>query len=144
MLSFVRGVLMPQPKGRSADFLSVDIIVIAYFLLLLVLTLSQHRLGRRHVWSAGVTSFSFFGTQSASSSTTEFEDPTKEALMRQQRVLPSPVTAKVAPRPSPGVTRPAARAEEVSGGGSPQMKPGGHYIMYIPPPSQPKRKGSGR
>ncbi|KAG8875319.1 hypothetical protein FRB97_005217 [Tulasnella sp. 331] len=118
------------------------LLLIAYFLLLLVLTLSQHRLGRRYVWTSGVTSFSFFGTQSASSSTTEFEEEQPRSLMRQRqqqrRFLPSPVTAKVAPRPSRPLDSATIATVEVSG--SPQMKAGGHYIMYIPPPSQQRRR----
>ncbi|KAG8992781.1 hypothetical protein FRB94_011299 [Tulasnella sp. JGI-2019a] len=117
------------------------LLLIAYFLLLLVLALSQHRLGRRHVWTSGVTSFSFFGPQSAAGSSLGADTSEETLTNKYRRFLPSPVTAKAAPKPSPKPLTQAPRVEQV---GSPQMKAGGHYIMYIPPPPQPRRKGSGR
>jgi len=103
---------------------------ILYFLFLLLLTYRQHHMGRRQVWQSGVTSYQFFNGGKG--------DPAQEALMKStgHQRLPTPVTAKIIQAP-PRQTKDSPKLATPEG--SPPMRAGGHYIMYIPPPPPPRR-----
>jgi len=93
------------------------VLLLGFFLFLLVLAVRQHRMGRTFVWTSGVASYPWFGGAPVV--------PSKEFNVSQDS-LPPPVTAKgatVGKIPQKGTTTTAP------------MQSGGHYIIYIPPPT---------
>jgi len=120
------------------------LILVVFLLFLALLALRQHRLGRRHVWTSGITSFPFFAT---SDDTLKDNDVSDDDLMTSARRLPPVSAARVAQAP-PRYQRLALAAKPEArqpvpasspGDESPRMNPGGHYIMYIPPPPPQRR-----
>ncbi|KAG8896837.1 hypothetical protein FRB99_008615 [Tulasnella sp. 403] len=91
------------------------ILLLGWFFFLLLLTLRHHRAGHTVVWRSGVTTYPWFGSA-----------PNAGGKQMGQ-ALPAPVTAKVMAAPSKG--------KDFGPTGDGQMKAGGHYIIYIPPPA---------
>jgi len=107
------------------------IILVVYFVFLLILAYRQHHIGRPYIWHMGVTS-------------NQFLNGGKDEQNTRSNRLPNPVTAKIITAPSRPKRghEPSESQEKMlpsSTEGSPQMRPGGHYIMYIPPPPPQRR-----
>jgi len=104
------------------------ILLIAYFFLLLLLSMKEHLRDRQHVWYSDVVIYPWFGSSD------------------DNRPLPGPVTAKHLGGTigkfqfNFGGTKAEAEIQEVDG----PMKAGGHYIIYIPPPPPPPPGGRGQ
>jgi len=104
------------------------ILLIAYFFLLLLLSMKEHIQARTHVWYSDIVTYPWFKPSDA------------------DRPLPQPVTAKHLGGTIgkfqftfPG-TKAEAHMQEVQTDDGP-MKAGAHYIIYIPPPPPPPPNG---
>lgn len=101
---------------------SLRALVLGFFLFLLFLTIRQHLMGRRLVWTSRATKYPWFGGVP--------EVPAKEWDVSQESLgLPEPVTSKK------GVTINKIPKGTTTLSGESPMNAGGHYIIYIPPPA---------
>jgi len=114
------------------------LLLVSYSFFVLLLALRQHHLGRKSIWTSGITSIPFF--------TAPKEDPSQEkALMGSGRrratetrqAADRPPLARQPSRPTPP-SQPQPQPQSSPVVMSP-MKPGGQYIMYIPPPPPPRK-----
>jgi len=105
------------------------ILLFAFFFLLLLLALRDHRAGETEVWQDPVVDHYWFGDAAATA-------PRKQ----MSQGLPAPVTTKFMNNP---FSKGGNKTQPVQGtvttgtidGTETPMKAGGHYIIYIPPPA---------
>lgn len=98
------------------------ILLLAYFLLLLLLSWRQHAMESPRVWRSKVTTYPWFGqpTDDDDDDSVDFEKaPAKGKSAKNVTIgkIPDEVTNKI-----------------LSNSSTTPMKAGGHYIIYIPPP----------
>jgi len=97
------------------------ILLLAFFAILLWMTIRQHLMGRTLVWTSRTTTYPWFGGAPVV--------PSKEWNTSQESLgLPPPVTAKKG-----AFDGKMPKGTTAISGDSP-MNAGGHYIIYIPPP----------
>jgi len=98
------------------------ILLLAYFILLLILSYRQHAAGNPKVWRSKVTTFPWFGQGPApeDDDSDDYESAPKGKSFfagKGKESLPVPVSATI-----------------LANNSTTPMKAGGHYIIYIPPP----------
>jgi len=118
---------MYHAQYRTLEAFSIfnAILLIAYFFLLLLLSMKEQIQSRTHVWISEVVHYPWFG------------------IGANDDGLPAPATSKDIYTPTISISalrgkkfQFGPKGEEMSEAQQP-MKAGGHYIIYIPPPPPP-------